>query len=197
MIDRRRVTSRVGVATFAVAGLTTVGALLAAPAWADPAAPILPDPAAPGQPVVVPDAPVAAPAPAPMTAPMVPEIENQVYGSGQYGGGALGTLRDLWHQSRDPYAMVSPADPDAVAPGPPPGAGAPPPLPPGYKSLNAPGSETASTAGPVSGGPALPPGYYPLTGPPPPGYEYNSMNEPPPPPPPAPPVTIMAPSYRN
>ncbi len=63
------------------------------------------------------------------------------------------------------------------------------PLPPGYVSINAPGSETPVTApapgsGPV--GPALPPGYYSLNGPPPPGYEYNSPGQRPPAPPAAP-----------
>ena len=193
MTETRRAFSRVGTATFA--GLTSAGVLLAAatPAWADPDPALIPsDPAA------------AAPPPAPGP-PMVPEIANPVYGSGQYGGGALGTLRDLWHQARDPYAMVTPAGPDPEAPGPPPGAGPAPQLPPGFVSLTAPGSEAPSiaapgsggpTAGPATGGPALPPGYYPLTGPPPPGYEYKSMDEPEPAPPPLP-VTIMAPSYRN
>ena len=55
---------------------------------------------------------------------------------------------------------------------------APPPLPPGYVSINLPGSETPVTAtGPGSApvtGPALPEGYYPLTGPPPPGYSYSA-----------------------
>ncbi|MEX3654372.1 hypothetical protein ABFW09_16915, partial [Mycolicibacterium fortuitum] len=63
------------------------------------------------------------------------------------------------------------------------------PLPPGYKSINAPGSETPVTApAPGSGpaGPPLPPGYYSLNGPPPPGYEYNSPGRQPAAPPAAP-----------
>lgn len=96
-----------------------------------------------------------------------------MYGSGQSGSGPLGSLRDLWHQARDPGGMQL-APTGGVAP--PPGAGAPPPLPPGYVSINAPGSETPVTEDPAgnAGGPPLPPGYYPLDGPPPPGYEYNS-----------------------
>ncbi|MFY9920612.1 MAG: hypothetical protein WAL26_19790, partial [Mycobacterium sp.] len=46
-----------------------------------------------------------------------------------------------------------------------------PQLPPGFKSLNAPGSEAPPTAPTTEGGgPPLPEGYYPITGPPPPGY---------------------------
>jgi len=171
-----------------IAGLTVLGAALAgaAPAAAEPAAPsptpIPSDPAVagPGQLVVSSGDPAAPPAP-----PSVPEIANPVYGSGENGSGVLGTLKDLWHQARDPYYApeeASGASPNTLAP-PPPGAGAAPPLPPGYVSLNAPGSETASTStgadgGAATGGPALPPGYYPLTGPPPPGYEFTTPGQP-------------------
>lgn len=112
---------------------------------------------------------------------MVPEIPNAQYGSGD---GPLGFLRDAWHQARDPYNFLGTADmPNMPPPGaPPPGAGPAPALPPGFKSLNAPGSETPAAA-PQGGGPALPPGYYPVNGPMPPGYEWGV---PPPPPPPDP-----------
>ncbi|HOW95053.1 MAG TPA: hypothetical protein PLF91_11240, partial [Mycolicibacterium fallax] len=104
---------------------------------------------------------------------------NPVYGSGQYGSGPLGTLRDLWNAARDPYGMNTPDRAPGPA-APPPGAGPAPALPPGFTSTNAPGSETASS-GPATGGPALPPGYYPIDGPPPPGYEYAEPGQPPPP----------------
>ncbi|MCV7003385.1 hypothetical protein [Mycolicibacterium alvei] len=126
-----------------------------------------------------------APPPAPAGPPQVPEIANPVYGSGQYGSGPIGTLRDLWHQARDPQGFQGAAEAPQGAVAPPPGAGPPPPLPPGYVSINAPGSETPATA-PVPGsgpaGPALPPGYYSLNGPPPPGYEYNAPGQQPAPP---------------
>ncbi|KMO67793.1 hypothetical protein MCHLDSM_07046 [Mycolicibacterium chlorophenolicum] len=114
---------------------------------------------------------------------MVPEIPNAQYGSGD---GPLGFLRDAWHQAQDPYNFMGTATMQNLPPAgaPPPGAGPPPPLPPGFTSLNAPGSETA--AAPTEGGggaPALPPGYYPVNGPMPPGYEWGV---PPPPPPPDP-----------
>lgn len=91
--------------------------------------------------------------------PMVPQIPNAQYGSGD---GPLGFLRDAWHQARDPYGFMGNTEMPNMPPvgAPPPGAGPPPPLPPGYKSLNAPGSETPATA-PAAGGPALPPGYFP------------------------------------
>lgn len=82
----------------------------------------------------------------------IPEIQP-VYGSGKYGGGILGTIKDLWDQAKNP-AFV----PDMVGGPMPPGAGPAP----------------AAPAGGGSPGPALPPGYYPLDGPPPPGYEYGT-----------------------
>jgi hypothetical protein len=175
-----------------VAGLVVGTAFAgAATASADPMTPtpvpVPSDPAAvpPGQPVSVPIDPAAAPAPAPPppgAPPSVPEIANPTYGS-QNTPGVLGSLKDLWHQARDPY--YGPQD-EAYAGGsvaPPEGAGAPPPLPPGFKSYTAPGSETAPTSPgpggpPPPGTPALPPGYYSITGPPPPGYEFNGSGQP-------------------
>ncbi|CAJ1582815.1 hypothetical protein [[Mycobacterium] wendilense] len=165
-------TNRHPLALAAVAGLTAVGITLgvAGPAAADPVPPPPPgDPATPP-----PGDPLAAP-PLPPGPPPVPEMANPGYGSnGQFGSGPLGTLRDLWHQARNPYYLM---DDPAQLPGggapPPPGAGPAPALPPGFVSMNAPGSETESTAAaPNTGGPPLPEGYYPIDGPPPPGYEY-------------------------
>ena len=184
MTDRRRAV----IST--LAGLTVVGAALLAPgvATADPVtpaptpaplppAPLPTDPAAmtPDQSAVPPvDAAAAPPARDPF-APYVPEIQNQSYGSGNSGGGILGTFKDLWHQIQDPTFATN----EIMGSGPaaPPGSAAVPALPPGYVSTNFPGSETASTAaagGSAAVGPALPPGYYPLTGPPPPGYAYGT-----------------------
>ncbi len=164
MIRGQRITPPANRARAAIAGVIIAwGALAAAgPAAADPNAPI----PVPGQPVFEsPGAPVSPPPPPPNGAPPVPEIPNPVYGHGQ---GPLGALRDLWHEVRD-GPMNSPYG-DTVAP--PPGAGPAPPLPPGYVSINAPGSETPLTqAAPNSGGPPLPPGHYPLNGPPQPGYD--------------------------
>lgn len=181
--DQRARTLRCAIS---VAAAVTFGVLApAALAGAQPLPTPVPGPDGtppPGQPVAVPvDPAVAAPPPAPAGPPMVPEIPNAQYGSGD---GPLGFLRDAWHQARDPYNFLGTADmPNMPAAGsPPPGAGPPPPLPPGYKSLNAPGSETPATA-PQAGGPPLPPGYYPVSGPMPPGYEWGV---PPPPPPPDP-----------
>lgn len=157
----------------ALVGLVTVGVALS---WAGPA---LGDPADPPVPTVeVP--PPADPAPAPPPTPVraVPEIPNPQYGSGQGGGGVLGTLMDLWDQVKNPTYGQD----DSAAPHPPPGAGPAPALPPGYVSTNAPGSETPGSsnggAGPATGRPALPPGYYSIDGPPPPGYQFNSGSAP-------------------
>jgi hypothetical protein len=165
---------------FAIAGAAAVGAVLtpAGPAFADPAptpAPSDPAVAAPGQVVVSNDGPAGPPPAPPAGPPQVPEIANPVYGSGQYGSGPIGSLRDLWHQARDPSSFQDPDVAGGTAP--PPGAGPAPKLPPGYVSINAPGSETPVTApapGSAPSGPALPPGYYPLNGPPPPDYQFNS-----------------------
>ncbi|MDV3126446.1 hypothetical protein M1247_16105 [Mycobacterium sp. 21AC1] len=199
MTEQHGVTLSVSTAKFALAGLAIAGTVLAAavPAAADPAvpgpAPAVPDPvaAAPGQPVLPPDAAGPPPPPPPGAPPSVPEIANPVYGSGQFGSGPLGSLRDIWHQAQNPYDLQGPTGQPTA---PPPGAGVSPPLPPGYVSMNAPGSETPSKitdpgGAPAAGAPALPPGYYPLQGPPPPGYEFNSPNgAPAPPAPPAPPA---------
>jgi hypothetical protein len=172
MTERQRATAPANAARIAFAGLIIAGGALAmaSQAGADPAVPS-PTPV-PGQPVVAnADGPVGPPPPPPVGPPPVPEIANPVYGSGQYGSGPLSGLRDIWHQARDPYGVLGSPDGMPVGSPPPPGAGPPPPLPPGYVSLNAPGSETPSSpTGPAQGGPPLPPGYYPLNGPPPPGY---------------------------
>jgi hypothetical protein len=163
MIERQSTAPPANPARMAIAGvIIACGALAAGPAAADPNAPT----PVPGEPVVEsPGAPISPPAPPPGGAPPVPEIANPVYGHGQ---GPFGALSDLWHQVRD-GPMESPYG-DTVNP--PPGAGPAPKLPPGFVSINAPGSETPSTqAGPNTGGPPLPPGYYPLNGPPPPGYD--------------------------
>ena len=162
----------------ALAGLAVVTVALtgAGPAGADP-----PDPTpVPEFPVVVPagDTPPPPPARDPF-APYVPEIQNPTYGSGNSGGGVFGTLKDLWQQVQNPmFAPNEIMGAGGAASVPPAGSMAPPPLPPGYVSINLPGSETPVTAtGPGSApvtGPALPEGYYPLTGPPPPGYSYSA-----------------------
>jgi hypothetical protein len=123
----------------------------------------------------MPGDPTAPPPPRDPFTPYVPEIPNQSYGSGNSGGGAFGTLKDLWQQFKNP--TLAPGD--IAGPG---GPGAQPPisapvpmLPPGYVSINLPGSEApVAPAGSeaASSGSALPPGYYPLDGPPPPGYEF-------------------------
>jgi hypothetical protein len=178
MTRRRRIVTAAVAGT--VIGFGALGA--AASAAADPVPPLVPgEPAAPGQPVIEP-APSGQPvggdvvaAPPPVGPPMVPEISNPKYGSGQ-SDGPLGFLRDAWHQAKDPYNFAE--TPEGQMPGgapPPPGAGPAPQLPPGFKSLNAPGSEAPPSApqgapGTPGGGPPLPEGYYPISGPPPPGY---------------------------
>ena len=134
----------------AVIGFGALGA--AASAAADPV-PLVPgEPAPPGQPVIDP-APSGDPvggdvvaAPPAVGPPMVPEISNPKYGSGQ-SDGPLGFLRDAWHQAKDPYNFAE--TPEGQMPGgapPPAGAGPAPQLPPGFKSLNAPGSEAPPSA---------------------------------------------------
>lgn len=161
--------------TGTVIGFGALG--MAAHATADPVpAPVPGEPVPPGQPVILePGAEaIAAPAPPPAGPPLVPEISNPKYGSGN-SSGPLGFLKDAWNQAKDPYGFAE--TPEGQMPGgapPPPGAGPAPQLPPGFQSLNAPGSEAPPAAptegGPGIGGPPLPEGYYPLTGPPPPGY---------------------------
>lgn len=180
MAERHRATTSISAAKIALAGLCIAGGALAAAgqAVADPVEP-LPVPADPGAPAPAPGQPVVealngpAPAPAPPPVggpPTVPAIQNPVYGSNKSGGGALGSLRDLWHaaNSNNPAEAFTEAPEGSVEP--PPGAGPAPKLPPGYTSLTAPESSTPATEGTYEGGPALPPGYYPLNGPPPPGY---------------------------
>ena len=183
MTQQNRATGSVYAAKFAVASLIVAAGALAmatqagadpgepypTPGPSDPAAPV----AVPGQPVVIPlDGPVAPAPPPPVGPPTVPEVANPVYGQGQTPG-SFGYLRDIWRATRtgDPVGALTAAPQDA--PGPPPGAGPPPPLPPGFVSLTAPESSTPAVgygSGPNPAGPALPPGYYPLNGPPPPGY---------------------------
>jgi hypothetical protein len=192
MTERRRTTA-VNAAKIACAGVFLAGGALsmAGQAAADPEVPFTPVPGAPAAPA--PDQQVVAggdapPAPPPIGAPVVPGVANQQYGS---GSGPLGFIRDAWHQAKDPYGVGDSPDGMPVGAPPPPGAGPPPPLPPGFKSLQFPESETAPVqAAPNSGGPALPPGYYPLNGPPPPGFDA-----PPPAPadPAAPPTIVPAP----
>ena len=168
------------IAAAAIAGTVIgFGALgFAAQASAEP---VIPPPAPgepvpPGQPIIEP-VPAGNPvggdvvaAPPPVGPPVVPEIQNQQYGSGN-SSGPLGFLKDAWNQAKDPYnfAETPEGQMPAGAP-PPPGAGPAPQLPPGFQSLNAPGSEAPPTAETPGGGPPLPEGYYPITGPPPPGY---------------------------
>jgi hypothetical protein len=165
------VASSLGVAATAAAlgfgVLSTAGQALAEPVipTPTPGAPVPPGTPVVEQNVAGGDAP---PAPPPVGAPMVPEVAAQDahYGS---GNGPLGSLRDAWHQAKDPFNTAE--EPDGQVPGgsaPPPGAGPAPALPPGYVSINAPGSETAAAPKDPTQGPALPPGYYPLNGPPPP-----------------------------
>jgi hypothetical protein len=195
---RLRATSSATAAKIALAGVAVgLGALVpAGPASAEPEVPPLPTPAPgapgapppPGQPfaVAVDDA-APPPAPPPVGEPPVPEIQNPGYGQGSRPG-ALGFLRDVWHQAQDPYGFIAPPDQMPAVTPPPPGAGPAPQLPPGYTSLTSPESNGPPLAPPTEGGPPLPPGYYPLTGPPPPGY-----NDPPPPDPAAAPPAVPAP----
>jgi hypothetical protein len=168
------------IAAAAIAGTVIgFGALgFAGQASAEPVPPPIPgEPVPPGQPVIEP-VPAGTPvggdvvaAPPPVGPPVVPEIQNQQYGAGN-SSGPLGFLKDAWNQAKDPYnfAETPEGQMPAGAP-PPPGAGPAPQLPPGFQSLNAPGSEAPPTAEtPGGGGPPLPEGYYPITGPPPPGY---------------------------
>ncbi|RDH78910.1 hypothetical protein DVS77_09945 [Mycolicibacterium moriokaense] len=173
MTGRRLATAAIAAT---VIGFGALG--MAATAAADPVppTPVPGEPIPPGQPVIEdPGAePMAAPPP-PNTQPMVPEIANPQYGSG-HSDGPLGFLRDAWHQAQDPYGFAeTPYGEMPAGHAPPPGAGPAPQLPPGFKSLNAPGSEAPPSApaaepGTPGGGPPLPEGYYALDGPPPPGY---------------------------
>jgi hypothetical protein len=186
MTGRRRTRAiPTNAARIAVAGaaIGLSGLVLAGPAGADPDVP----PPDPGQPVVVAQGadPAAPPAPPPVGPPVVPEIQNPQYGQGT-SPGPLSFLRDAWHQAQDPYGFNQTPQGEMPQEGaPPPGAGPAPQLPPGYTSLNAPESSGPPPSQSYAGGPALPPGYFPLTGPPPPGY-FDGPPPPAAPPPPAP-----------
>ncbi|MGI9125510.1 MAG: hypothetical protein ACR2JM_12280 [Mycobacterium sp.] len=172
----------------AIAALTVVGAagvVLAGPVSADPADPAPPpttvvetpppppppapalvqtDPMTPRQLAVPPAVPSGDPATAPPAAPnfqpSVPEIPNAQYGSGKYGSGVMGTLRDLWDQAKNPNFAQ-----DQIMGGT--GAGATAPQPGAQPAAPPPAAGNGSQSGP-----ALPPGYYPIDGPPPPGYQF-------------------------
>jgi hypothetical protein len=161
MTERQRATPRASAARIAVAGAIIAGGALAmaGQAGADPEVVPYPTPA-----------PSGPPPPPPVGPPLVPEIANPVYGSGQSGSGPLASLRDIWRQAQDPYALTGSPDQEPIAAPPPPGAGPAPQLPPGYVSLTAPESNGPPKTDSYAGGPPLPPGYYPLNGPPPPGY---------------------------
>jgi hypothetical protein len=197
MTERQPVSSLAGAVLAGLAmfggGLSQAGQAAADPA-PPPPAPAAPGTPAPGQPVVsAADGPTGPVAPPPGGPPPVPEIQNPVYGQGQTPG-QLGYLRDLWHtfHSGNPVEALT-APPDEVT-GPPPGAGPAPKLPPGYTSLTDPGSSTPVSEGPKTGGPALPPGFYPLNGPPPPGWYDQQPGSAPASPPggPPPPVGFVA-----
>ncbi len=184
--DDQLVVHRPRIVSPALIGLAVAVAAtgLATPALADPApptptypipAPAPPTPASTAAPVAaepIPGDPTAPPPPRDPFTPYVPEIPNPSYGSGKSGGGVFGTLKDLWQQVQNP--TLAPGD--VAGPGVPraqPSISAPVPvLPPGYVSINLPGSEAPAGSEAASSGPALPPGYYPLDGPPPPGYEF-------------------------
>lgn len=203
---------RAALAGAAVLGAATFGA---APAVADPVPPPAPpttptvpvppppappppsSPMTPRQPALPPADPAAPPAdpaaepvPPPVFTPDVPEIPNAQYGSGKFGDGVLGTLMDLWDQAKNPtFTQDEILGLGGERPTRPPGAGPATTLPPGYISTNSPGSEAPSAGvaeGPEGGRIPLPPGYYPLDGPPPPGYF-----DPPPTPIPVMPATIV------
>ncbi|WP_197381701.1 hypothetical protein [Mycolicibacterium mengxianglii] len=155
-------------AVFAGTALVT-----AAQAGAEPVEPL--PPPAPGAP---------APVPPPVGPPPVPAMADPVYGQGQ-SGGQFGYLKDIWHAARSGDPVGALTGTPGNAPAPPPGAGPPPPLPPGFVSLSHPESNTGpapaerSSAEPNQGGPALPEGYFPLSGPPPPGwYDTNNSSQP-------------------
>jgi hypothetical protein len=178
MTERRHTAPTIKTVRTAVAGVIVAGGALAmaGQAAADPAPPCTsptqagPCAPPPGQPVLDPTAgALAAPPPPPGGPPTVPEIQNPQYGAGQTPG-QLGYLRDIWHTFHSGNPMEALTAPMEEAPGAPPGAGPAPQLPPGYVSISDPASNGPPPKGPNIGGPALPPGYYPLNGPPPPGY---------------------------
>jgi hypothetical protein len=180
MTGRQRATPTVNAVRVSLAGLLIAGGTLAlaGQAGADPELPYptpvpsVPDGAAapPGTPVLLPVDGQAVPPPAPpppVGTETVPEIANPGYGG---GSGPLSSLRDIWNQAKDPYGVTNPNAQMPMAAPPPPGAGPAPQLPAGYVSTNAPESNGPPGRGGNYGGGTLPPGYYKLTGPPPPDY---------------------------
>jgi hypothetical protein len=158
-------------AKLALAGVAvSLGALaLAGPAVADPVDPNDPAllisnpgaPAPPGQPVAEAAPPVPGDAGGgnfdPSRAVGHVADDQAHYGS---GSGPLGFIRDAWHQAKDPMNFAGTPDGEMPTSAPPPGAGPAPKLPPGYVSMNAPGSETPMPAAdPNAPKPAAPPGY--------------------------------------
>jgi hypothetical protein len=158
-------------AKLALAGVAvSLGALaLAGPAVADPVDPNDPSllisnpgaPAPPGQPVAEAAPPVPGDAGGgnfdPSRAVGHVADDQAHYGS---GSGPLGFIRDAWHQAKDPMNFAGTPDGEMPTSAPPPGAGPAPKLPPGYVSMNAPGSETPMPAAdPNAPKPAAPPGY--------------------------------------
>lgn len=174
MTEQERARVSANAAKVALAGLIVAGAALTTAAQAA-AEPVEPLPPVPGQPVPPPPgAPLPPPGP-----PPVPAMANPVYGQGQ-SGSPFGYLGDIWRAARsgDPVGALAGGPQGAPAP-PPAGAGPAPALPPGFVSMTDPNSTTSapqerSSAESQPGGPALPEGYFPLSGPPPPGYFDNS-----------------------
>lgn len=181
MTGRRRSTPTARTTRVAIAGAFIAGSALltAGPAGAEPAPPVPMPP--PGVPIAAPPMdPAAPPPPPPVGPPPIPEMQNPVYGQGQTEG-PFGYLRDIWRAARGGDPVGSLTTPLEEASGPPPGAGPAPPLPPGFVSKTAPESTTSlpgegTDAGPAAQGPALPPGYHSLDGPPPPGW-YDAAPE--------------------
>lgn len=173
MTERNRTTPRAQAARVATAGVLMAGGalLMAAHATAEPVEPV---PAPPGQPVAGPPPAPIVPPPPPPGPPPVPQMANPVYGQGN-SGSPFGYLGDIWRAARsgDPVGALAGGPAGAPAP-PPPGAGPAPALPPGFVSMTAPESTTSpgerSSAEAQPGGPPLPEGYHPLSGPPPPGW---------------------------
>lgn len=170
MTQRDRTTVRVHAARIAIASLITAGGALALAGQAL-GEPIEPVPPVPGQPVA---APPPGP-PLPPGPPPVPEMANPAYGQGN-SGSPFGYLGDIWRAARSGDPVGALAGGPAGAPAPPPaGAGPAPALPPGFVSMTAPESTTSgpserSSSESQPGGPPLPEGYHPLSGPPPPGW---------------------------
>jgi len=140
-----------------------------------------------------------APPPPPPGPPPVPQMANPAYGQGN-SGSPFGYLGDIWRAARsgDPVGALA-GGPAGAPAAPPAGAGPAPALPPGFVSINAPESTTSApgernSAEPQIGGPALPEGYHPLSGPPPPGWYDQPGTDPAAPIFPAPPPAPGAPA---